>query len=69
MLRELEAAGAQVEYIAAETPTAVLWRRAGYCPFPERPFVVHPVKDGRLAGSGTFDLTLIEAQAMVGVKP
>jgi hypothetical protein len=67
MQEQLEAAGARVEYVLAESPTAVAWRRAGYCPFPDRPFVVHPVVDGRLAGSGVFDLSLVEAETMLGI--
>ena len=64
MLERLQAGGAQVAEIVAESLVGVVWRRADYCPFPERPFVFHPVSPLGL-GSGIYDLTLTEATGML----
>lgn len=62
---QLEAAGAHVDRVVSVAEDGwVVWRRSDWCPFADRPFVAHPVRGGRLAGSGVWDLTLGEAKLL-----
>lgn len=49
--------------LVAWTPDYVVWK-SEWAPFPERPYNVHPLKNGRVSGSGSYDLNRLDVEMM-----
>ena len=54
--------------ILAHDERFVVWRWVSAPTFPDAPFNVHPLVCDRIAGSGTYDLTRVEAEKATGLS-
>ena len=55
--------------VVAWTERWLVWRPAHPTFGPSRPFVVHPVSGGRIAGSGVYDLDAGAVFTVTGIRP